>query len=68
MGDWCADCGSADHEVHPRPSGENALLAEWLDLHPEPCRYDHDDACQAHYLHERPCLVERTRAAIQEAK
>lgn len=40
-----------------------AALADMLAPFREPCRYDHNDFCQAHYS-GRPCHVERGRAAL----
>jgi hypothetical protein len=39
-----------------------SLLAEFVD--PDPCRYDHDDDCQGHSLHSRPCPHERAKLLL----
>jgi len=42
------------------------LLKEWLDIHDEPCHYDHHGYCQAHFLEEKgECIVERTRNFLE---
>jgi hypothetical protein len=38
------------------------LLRELVD--PDPCRYDHNDLCQAHSLDPRPCPHERARTLV----
>ena len=30
-------------------------IVDWIVSDPTPCRYDHHDACQTHFLHGRPC-------------
>lgn len=35
------------------------LLREFIEPQTEPCWYDHHGYCQAHWLHEKPCPVER---------
>ena len=43
------------------------LLKEWLDVHDEPCYYDHHGYCQAHFLQEKgECIVELTRNFLKE--
>ena len=39
------------------------LLGEWADLHDAACRFDHEGACQAHFV-ERDCIVDRTRGTL----
>jgi hypothetical protein len=43
------------------------LLSEWLDVHDEPCRYDHHGYCQSHFLQE-DCIVKRTKLKIESWK
>lgn len=44
------------------------LLALISELHDdEPCRYDHDDACQSHGSAPRPCPHERARELLAES-
>lgn len=38
------------------------LIADLTD--PTECRYDHDDACQAHSLDPRPCPHERANRLL----
>lgn len=40
-----------------------ALLTEWYNLHPEPCRVDHEGLCQTHFL-QRDCIVKRTKELL----
>lgn len=40
------------------------LLEEWVEITAHPCRYDHHGYCQEHFLHEKPCLAERTKEAL----
>lgn len=47
-------------------SAEGELLAELVEPQTEECRYDHHGYCQAHWLHERPCPVERAKALLSE--
>lgn len=39
------------------------LLREFLDLHDEPCRFDHEEFCQEH-MSSAPCLIHRARQAL----
>lgn len=39
------------------------VLAAILEGHPEPCRLDHNGACQSHFM-ERNCSVARARAIL----
>ena len=42
------------------------LLKEWLEVHDDPCYYDHHGYCQAHFLEEKgECIVERTRNFLE---
>jgi hypothetical protein len=34
---------------------------------PDPCEYDHNDLCQAHSLHSRPCPHEEAKRLIGDA-
>lgn len=43
------------------------LLKEWLEMHDEPCWFDHHGCCQAHFLEfANECIVARTRALIEK--
>ena len=55
-----AECARLAHQQR----GAVDLLREVMEPHDTPCRYDHHDLCQAHYLHERPCPYERARAFL----
>lgn len=35
-----------------------------LEAMDEPCRYDHHDYCQTHWLDAQPCPVEKVRAVL----
>lgn len=38
------------------------LLKEWLDVHDDPCYYDHHGYCQAHFLQDKEeCIVMKTK-------
>lgn len=56
--------------VRTRPSADNQikrlrqLLQQVADLHGEPCRYDHNKFCQAHYCSE-PCLYGEIRKELE---
>lgn len=39
-----------------------AMVAEMVD--DDPCDYDHNGLCQTHY-HDRPCVNERARVALE---
>lgn len=41
-----------------------SLLREWAAIHSEPCRYDAAGNCWIHDLGAKPCIVERTLAAM----
>jgi hypothetical protein len=41
-----------------------ALIDDLTDS--DPCQYDHNDFCQAHHLHERPCPHERAKAWLAQ--
>lgn len=41
------------------PPHVRELLKDLTD--PDPCWYDHNDLCQAHHLHKRPCPHERAK-------
>lgn len=45
------------------PEEENQFLTEILEelVDDDPCWYDHHGYCQAHWLHEAPCPVERAK-------
>ena len=50
---WTTTALEAADEIEQLRAIIDDLLPVW-----EPCRYDHDGYCQAHYLHERPCPVQ----------
>lgn len=64
----------ADYDPEPARKLITAVLGiardecdEWISVvadlvDDEPCRYDHDDNCQAHNLDHRPCPHERVKA------
>ncbi len=41
-----------------------SFMAEVSKKHDEPCRYDHNDFCQAHCC-SKPCLFERIAAELR---
>jgi len=41
------------------------ILAEFIEVNDDPCRYDHHGYCQAHFL-EEDCLVKRARTTLKE--
>lgn len=51
-----------------RWANEHEQYRSWLrwivGVCPGRCRYDHDDACQEHYLDQRPCPVEQIKDAL----
>jgi len=51
-------------ELTARAEHAEGLLAELIAVEPVSCRYDHHDLCQSHWLHERPCPVERARQLL----
>ena len=43
------------------------LLRRWLDIHDDPCHYDHHGYCQAHFLEDKgDCIVEVTRNYLKK--
>ena len=45
----------------------NELLKEWLEMHNEPCWYDHHGYCQAHFLDMgENCIVARTKKYLDD--
>ena len=40
------------------------LLRECIGTMDDPCHYDDNNLCQAHFLHERPCPYERAAAFL----
>jgi len=45
-----------------------ATLRGFLEWNRDPCQYDHEDYCQTHGLHYRPCLVERARELMESVE
>lgn len=64
IGSWLAWL----RERRAEPSTEAREAIELIEIilaaETEPCRYDHNDVCQAHYMNTRPCPVERARVLL----
>ena len=45
-----------------------AAVSSLMDSFPEdePCRYDHHDYCQEHFLHDAPCPVGEIHKLLKE--
>jgi hypothetical protein len=54
-------------QLTPAPLDPYTLLEEWLELHFDPCFYDHHGYCQSHFLQDKgSCIVELTRKFLEE--
>ncbi len=58
----CQQCLDDVNRKNPKLIEAVELLAELTA--PDPCQYDHNEKCQAHWLHTRPCPHERAKKLL----
>ena len=73
---WCCDAEFGEHamtckNINISKEKLKEILEECLELigeliDSEECRYDHENYCQSHSLHEYPCPHARAKKMLQE--